>query len=81
MFVLSDSKANRAYGTVRGFQLRASKAALSVVAWASVNLQVWMVGGFTAKNHNHKDREDTKVLQPDQPSMNGMTKVLAYGHQ
>ena len=46
MFVLSDSNANRAYGTSRGFQLRACNAARSADACSSVNLQVWMVSGF-----------------------------------
>gem|GEM_PF-5682383 len=62
MFVLSDSNANRAYGASRGFQLRAFKAASKADACSSVSLQVWMVSGFTAKNHNHKDTKDTKVL-------------------
>src|SRR5271154_5089838 len=50
MFVLSDSNANRAYGTSRDFQLRAFSAASSADACSSVSLQVWMVGGFTAEN-------------------------------
>src|SRR5580704_15529625 len=47
MFVVSDSNANRAYGTSRGFQLRACNAASSDDACPSVSLQVWMVSGFT----------------------------------
>jgi A/G-specific adenine glycosylase len=47
MFVLSDSNANRAYGTSRDFQLRACNAASSADACSSVSLQVWMVNGFT----------------------------------
>src|SRR5271156_4527161 len=47
MFVVSDSNANRAYGTSRGFQLRAVNAASSADACSSVSLQVWMVSGFT----------------------------------
>src|SRR5580658_10687940 len=47
MFVLSDSYAKRAYGTSRGFQSRAFKAASSADAWSSVSLQVCIVRGFT----------------------------------
>jgi len=44
---VSDSNAKRAYGTSRGFQLRADNAARSADACSSVSLQVWIVSGFT----------------------------------
>ena len=59
MFVLSDSNANRAYGTSRGFQLRACNAASSADACSSVSLQVWMVSGFT-KKLTAKNTKNTK---------------------
>jgi len=60
MFVLSDSKAKRAYGTSRGFQLRADNAACSADACSSVSLQVWMVSGFTRKKLTAKERKEHK---------------------
>src|ERR1035437_9091797 len=60
MFALSDSNANRAYGTVRGFQLRACKAARSADACSSVSLQVWMVSGFIARKINRKGTQRTQ---------------------
>src|ERR1035437_738250 len=60
MFVLSDSNAKRAYGTSRGFQLRACNAASSADACSSVSLQVWMVSGFTARKINRKGTQRTQ---------------------
>jgi hypothetical protein len=60
MFVLSDSNAKRAYGTLRGFQLRADNAASSADACSSVSLQVWMVSGFTWKKLTAKERKEHK---------------------
>jgi hypothetical protein len=60
MFVLSDSNANRAYGTSRGFQLRACTAASSSDACSSVSLQVWIVSGFTQKKLTAKERKGHK---------------------
>src|SRR5580704_9697401 len=62
MFVVSDSNANRAYGTSRGFQLRACKAAWSADACSSVSLQVWMVSGFTARKINRKGTQRTQRI-------------------
>jgi hypothetical protein len=60
MFVVSDSNANRAYGTSRGFQLRADNAARSADACSSVSLQVWIVSGFTRKKLTAKERKGHK---------------------
>src|ERR1019366_4161729 len=62
MFVLSDSNANRAYGTSRGFQLRACNAAKSAEACSSVSLQVWMVSGFTAEKLAAQKRKRHKKI-------------------
>src|ERR1017187_2334640 len=73
MFVLSDSNANRAYGTSRGFQWRACKAARSADACSSVSLQVWMVSGFTQKKLTAKERKEHKEFakHPEDVSREG----------